>query len=80
MAGILVDGKEAERIGLVSLSVPRDQLEDKVNEIATRLAEVPPNGALHGKITLNTALEIWGIRNLFSYHGQRNKNTRLIFR
>ncbi|MHA2474565.1 MAG: hypothetical protein ACXAES_15190, partial [Promethearchaeota archaeon] len=70
----------AERIGLVSLSVPREQLEEKVNEIAARLADVPFNGALHGKTTLNTALEIMGVNTLFTYHGQRNKNTRLMFR
>lgn len=80
MTGLTIDGKEAERIGLVSLSVPKDQLEEKVNEIATRLAEVPPNGALHGKTTLNTALEIMGVNTLFTYHAQRNKNVRLIFR
>ncbi|MFW9895644.1 MAG: enoyl-CoA hydratase-related protein [Candidatus Thorarchaeota archaeon] len=80
MTGLTIDGKEAERIGLVSLSVPREKLEEKVGEIATRLATVPPNGALHGKITLNTALEIMGVNTLFTYHGQRNKNVRLIFR
>jgi enoyl-CoA hydratase len=80
MAGVLIDGKEAERIGLVSMSVPRNQLEEKANEIAARLAEVPPSGALHGKKTLNTALEILGVNTLFTYHAQRNKNVRLIFR
>jgi len=33
-----VDGEEAERIGLVSLCVPDDQLQDKALEIASRLA------------------------------------------
>jgi len=33
-----LDGKEAERIGLVSLCVPPDQLMDRARDIATRLA------------------------------------------
>src|SRR5215472_1254145 len=34
-----VDGEEAERIGLVSLAVPDDELQAKALEVATRLAE-----------------------------------------
>src|SRR5690606_28658893 len=33
-----VDGEEAERIGLVSLCVPDEQLQDKALEVASRLA------------------------------------------
>lgn len=33
-----LDGKEAERIGLVSLCVPPDQLMDRARDVATRLA------------------------------------------
>jgi len=33
-----IDGREAERIGLVSMCVPDDQLVDKAMQVATRLA------------------------------------------
>src|SRR5947209_20475716 len=33
-----IDGREAERIGLVSMCVPDDQLIDKAMQVATRLA------------------------------------------
>jgi enoyl-CoA hydratase len=39
-----VSGKEAERIGLVSLSVPRAQLMDKAMEVANKLATGQPAG------------------------------------
>jgi enoyl-CoA hydratase len=38
MTSDFIDGKEAERIGLVSLCVPDDQLVDKAMQVATRLA------------------------------------------
>jgi enoyl-CoA hydratase len=38
MTSDFIDGREAERIGLVSLCVPDDQLVDKAMQVATRLA------------------------------------------
>jgi len=43
MTAEFVDGKEAERIGLVSLCVPRAQLLDKAIAVANKLA----NGSQH---------------------------------
>ena len=80
MTGRTITGKEAERIGLVSLSVPRDKLEEEVNKIATEIATIPAHGALHNKICLNTALEIRGINALFSYYGQMNRFWRFMKR
>ena len=40
-----VDGVEAERIGLVSLCVPEDELEERALAIATRLADGLAAGA-----------------------------------
>jgi enoyl-CoA hydratase len=48
-------GEEAERIGLVSLCVPADELEDRALAIAVRLAE----GA-HTKLALNNWLRLAG--------------------
>jgi len=58
MTADFIDGKEAERIGLVSLCVPEEELEDRALEIARRLA----NGA-RGAIThTKTALNEWLLR------------------
>jgi enoyl-CoA hydratase len=77
MTGRLVDGREADRIGLVSLAVPADRLDDTVDGIARDCAEVPFEGALHNKEALNTALEVMGVGALFRYHGQMNALGRL---
>ncbi len=78
MTGRRITGIEAERMGLVSLCVPRDKLEEEVNKIAAEIAKIPADGALHNKICLNTALKIRGIDALFSYYGQMNRFTRFI--
>jgi enoyl-CoA hydratase len=48
-----IDGVEAERIGLVSRCVPRDEVLDTALEIATRIATGPQNAARWTKRTLN---------------------------
>src|SRR5258708_1260536 len=46
-------GAQAERIGLVSLAVPDDELQDRAMEIAVRLAEGAPNAIRWTKYALN---------------------------
>jgi enoyl-CoA hydratase len=53
MTGGFVDGVEAERIGLVSRCVPRDQVLPTALEIATRLATGPQHAVRWTKRTLN---------------------------
>jgi enoyl-CoA hydratase len=53
MTGELVSGREAERIGLVSLCVPDDELLDKALEVATTLATGPRQAIRHTKRALN---------------------------
>jgi enoyl-CoA hydratase len=77
MTGRIIDGREAERIGLVSLAVPSDELDAAVDGIVKELAEVPPDGAFLGKEGLNTSLEIMGLGTMFRYHGQLNALGRL---
>lgn len=48
-----IDGNEAERIGLVSLAVPDNELLSKAREIASKLAEGNPNALAFTKRSLN---------------------------
>ena len=53
-------GEEAERIGLVSLSVEADELQDKALEIAERLAKGAPAAIRLTKYSLNNWLRMAG--------------------
>ena len=53
MTGELVSGREAERIGLVSMCVPDDELADKAMAVATKLATGPRHAIRHTKRALN---------------------------
>lgn len=77
LTGRIVDGREAERIGLVTLAVPEADLDRTVDGIVADCLQVPFEGALHAKEALNTALEIQGVGALFRYHGQMNALGRL---
>ena len=55
-----LDGVEAERIGLVSLCVPEDELEERALVIATRLAEGAQPALRHTKLALNNWLRLAG--------------------
>jgi len=56
--GKRLSGKEAERIGLINLSVPRDRLESAVNELAAQLAEKSPVALRIAKTLINRALQV----------------------
>lgn len=53
MSSEFVSGREAERIGLVSLCVPDEQLLDKAMEVATQLATGPRHAIQFSKRALN---------------------------
>jgi len=55
-----VNGEEAERIGLVSLCVPADELEERALEIARRLASGSQAAIQHTKLALNNWLRAAG--------------------
>ena len=55
-----LDGVEAERIGLVSLCVPDDELEERALAIAERLAAGSQPALRHTKLALNNWLRIAG--------------------
>jgi len=55
-----IDGESAERLGLVSLCVPEDQLEERALEIAVRLTEGSQPAIRHTKLALNNWLRLAG--------------------
>jgi enoyl-CoA hydratase len=55
-----VGGEEAERIGLVSLCVPADELEERALDVARRLAAGSQAAIRHTKLALNNWLKLAG--------------------
>jgi enoyl-CoA hydratase len=55
-----MNGEEAERIGLVSLCVPADELDARSLEIAQRLASGSQTAIRHTKLALNNWLKLAG--------------------
>jgi len=55
-----VDGVEAERLGLVSLCVPEEELHERALEIARRLATGSQAALRHTKLALNNWLRAAG--------------------
>jgi enoyl-CoA hydratase len=64
LTGEFVTGAEAERIGLVWKSVPLDDLEETVEELADRLAMVPTDLLAGNKRSVNLAMELMGARTM----------------
>ncbi|HKD66918.1 MAG TPA: enoyl-CoA hydratase/isomerase family protein [Candidatus Binataceae bacterium] len=60
LTGDMLDGREAERIGLVSLCVPAGQLMDKALETAHKLAAGPQQALRWTKRSLNNWLRMAG--------------------
>ncbi len=61
--GNSIDGKTAERIGLVWKAVPKDALEEEVNRLAETLAKIPYGLLAAHKRIVNIAVDMMG-RNL----------------
>jgi len=61
-----LDGKEAERIGLVSLCVPHEELMTKAMEVARKLADGPQQAIRFTKKALNQWLRM-GAHTAFDY-------------
>jgi enoyl-CoA hydratase len=59
--GDLVDGSEAAEMGLVWEAVPGDELDDRVDELARRIAGVPRNQLMMQKLAVNQAYENMGL-------------------
>jgi len=59
--GDLVDGKEAEAMGLIHKSVPIEQLDQAVKDLVDRIKGVPRNQLMMCKLTVNQAYESMGL-------------------
>ncbi len=62
LTGEALDGREAERMGLVSRAVPAERLAQEVESFAERLATTPANQLAMTKLLVNQAYENMGLR------------------
>jgi enoyl-CoA hydratase len=65
LTGKLIDGKEAERIGLVNQVVPADQLEAETRKLARAMTLLPRDGIAIGKATARLAYDSMGLSSAF---------------
>ncbi len=61
LTGDLIDGKTAKEWGLVIDSVPSDQLDATVNDLATKMAAIPKSHLMMQKMIVNQAVENMGL-------------------
>ena len=61
LTGDLIDGLEAEKIGLVHKSVSEDRLEKEVEDLAGRMAGIPKNQLMMQKLMINQAFANMGL-------------------
>jgi len=62
LSGDPITGKEAAEIGLATMSVPADKLEETVTMVAKRLAMIPGELLFLNKAACNKSMEIMGMR------------------
>jgi enoyl-CoA hydratase len=55
--------EEAKEIGLINRVVPRERLEDEVNELAFHVAQAPLTTLMAAKANIRRAFELMGLRN-----------------
>ncbi len=63
LTGDKIDGREAERIGLVHKAVPAAQLDDYTEDLAQRISTVPVNQLMMQKLVINQAIDAMGLAN-----------------
>jgi len=65
LTGRLLDGKEAERIGLVNTVVPADKLDEEVGKLAESMTLLPRDGIAIGKACARLAYDSMGLSSAF---------------
>ncbi len=61
--GDKIDGREAERIGLIHKAVTDEALDEEVEALAERLCSVPVNQLMMQKLMINQAIDAMGLQN-----------------
>ena len=65
LTGKLIDGKEAERIGLINQVVAADQLDAETRKLARSMTLLPRDGIAIGKATARLAYDSMGLSTAF---------------
>ena len=61
--GDKIDGREAERIGLIHKAIADDKLDEETERLAERMCSVPTNQLMMQKLMINQALDSMGLQN-----------------
>jgi len=61
LTGDLIDGREAQALGLILEAVPADRLDGRVDTLARRMAGVPKSQLMMQKLMINQAYENMGL-------------------
>ncbi|HEX5778197.1 MAG TPA: crotonase/enoyl-CoA hydratase family protein [Xanthobacteraceae bacterium] len=62
LTGDVIDGREAEHMGLIYKAVPAGELDEQAEKYAQRMASVPVNQLMMQKLMINQAYENMGLR------------------
>jgi enoyl-CoA hydratase len=76
MAGEIIDGIRAERIGLVSEALPLDQLDEAIDALAQKMAAVAPELSAQSKRVINESIELMGRPALQKFSVKANAAVR----
>lgn len=67
MLGGMMDGAEAQRLGIVNRVVPEDQVFDEAAKMARQFAALPRTTVALNKLLVNRVYELAGVRDAFDY-------------
>ena len=76
LAGDVIDGRTAERIGLVSEALPADELDAAVDALAQRMAALAPELLAQSKRIINESIELQGRATLQAFAVKANAEAR----